>query len=168
MKLSLIAAMSRNRVIGVDNRLPWNLPEDLRNFKRITMGKPILMGRKTFESIGRPLPGRKNIVITRNRNYRTSPECFIFHSIDAALEQTRHHKELIVIGGASFYEQLLPLADRLYLTVVDTTVSGDTFFPSFDTSLWTEIECRYVSAKKSRLPFRIVTLERQQKGAADR
>ena len=90
MKLSLIAAMAKNRVIGADNRLPWHLPADLRNFRRVTMGKPIVMGRKTFDSIGRPLPGRVNVVITRNRDYR--PEgCVIFHSIDAAMQQFRRH-----------------------------------------------------------------------------
>lgn len=159
MKLSLIAAMAKNHVIGANNRLPWHLPADLRNFRRVTMGKPIVMGRKTFESIGRPLPGRTSVVITRNRDYRAEG-CVIFHSIDAALAQLRYHGEVMVIGGASFYEQLLPVADRLYLTLIDQDFTGDTFFPRFDASRWHQIECQDFPANGETGPFRFLILEK--------
>ena len=160
MKLSLIAAMAKNRVIGSNNRLPWHLPADLRNFRRVTMGKPIVMGRKTFDSIGRPLPGRTNVVISRNRNYR--PEgCMIFHSIDTALHQLHHYEEVMVIGGASFYEQLLPVAERLYLTLIDEDFAGDTFFPQFDVSQWHQIERHDFPADGEAAPYRFVILEKR-------
>ena len=162
MKLSLIAAMAKNRVIGANNRLPWHLPADLRNFRRVTMGKPIMMGRKTFDSIGRPLPGRTNVVISRNRNYR--PEgCVIFHSIDAALQQFRRYEEVMVIGGASFYEQLLPVADRLYLTVIDRDFAGDTVFPRFDASRWQQIERQDFPADSETVGYRFLILEKSDR-----
>ncbi|MGH8557554.1 MAG: dihydrofolate reductase [Methylococcales bacterium] len=137
MKISLIAAVSANNVIGFKGRLPWHLPEDLQNFKRLTMGKPILMGRKTFDSLARALPGRTNIVITRNPNYR--PEgCKIFSNINDALQTFSDCVELMVIGGASFYEQMLPLAETLYLTEIKENFNGDTFFPTIDISKWIE------------------------------
>ncbi len=137
MKISLIAAISTNLVIGSRNRLPWYIPEDLKNFKHLTMGKPILMGRKTFESIGRALPGRVNIVLTRNQNYRPAG-CRIFSNIADALQAFAECSEMMVIGGASFYEQMLPVADTMYLTVIDHIFDGDAYFPSFDTSVWNE------------------------------
>ena len=109
MIVSIIAAMSENRVIGRHNKLPWHLPADMKHFKRLTMGKPVVMGRKTFESIGGPLPGRTNIVITRNLQYQTD-HCIVAHSIDEAFDLAKTSNELMVIGGASFYEQALPLA----------------------------------------------------------
>ncbi len=137
MKISLVAAVSANNVIGSKGQLPWYLPEDLRNFKRLTMDKPILMGRKTFDSLARALPGRTNIVITRNPNYH--PEgCKVFLNIHEALETVSDCTELMVIGGASFYEQMLPLADTLYLTIIKENFNGDAFFPTFDLSEWTE------------------------------
>ena len=138
MNLSLVAAVSANNVIGVNNQLPWHIPEDLQNFKRITMGKPILMGRKTFDSLGRALPGRINIVITRDSSYRRSG-CSIFNNLDDALKEFSDYPEIIVIGGASFYKQLLPIADTLYLTMIKREFKGDTFFPEFDRSEWIEI-----------------------------
>lgn len=137
MKISLIVAMSTNRVIGIDNRLPWHLSADLKKFKAITMGSPILMGRKTYESIGRALPGRTNIVVTRNRDYQ-SPGCLVFNEIDRALESCRGHDEIFVIGGATFYEAMLPVADTLYLTEVGQTFEGDTFFPEINREHWLE------------------------------
>lgn len=137
MKISLIVAMSINRVIGIDNRLPWHLSADLKKFKAITMGSPILMGRKTYESIGRPLPGRINIVITRNPDYRL-PGCLVFNDIDRALEGCSGHDEIFVIGGATFYEAMLPVADTLYLTEVRQIFDGDTFFPEIDSEHWFE------------------------------
>jgi dihydrofolate reductase len=136
MILSLIAAMDRNRVIGRDNALPWHLPADLRHFKALTLGKPILMGRRTFESIGRPLPGRQNIVLTHDPVY-VADGCDVVHSIDAAVACARG-EELMVIGGATLYAQCLPRADRLYLTLVDAEVGGDAVFPAFDASQWHE------------------------------
>ena len=116
-RVSLIAALAQNRVIGIENRLPWKLPEDLAHFKALTLGYPILMGRKTFESLGRPLPGRRNIVITRNRDYQ-SPDCEIVVSIADALALCVEADEIFFIGGAELYKQVLPLVDRLYLTEV--------------------------------------------------
>jgi len=135
--------MASNRVIGIENKLPWHLPADLKNFRNITMGKPILMGRKTYESIGRPLPGRESIIISRNINYR--PEgCTVYHSVEDALRNLNHHPELLVIGGAAFYDMLLPKADRIYLTVIHETFEGDTFLPDFDINAWTETERKNV------------------------
>jgi len=139
MKLSLIVAMSRNRVIGSDNRLPWHLSADLKRFKAITMGKPILMGRKTHESIGRPLPGRKNIVLTADPNYR-APGCVVVHSLEEAMRAVEGSEELMIIGGSSLYQRFLPRADRLYITLIDQEFSGDTFFPEFDLADWAELE----------------------------
>ncbi|NJD05179.1 MAG: type 3 dihydrofolate reductase [Methylococcaceae bacterium] len=139
MKLSLIVAMSSNRVIGVDNRLPWHFSADLQRFKRITMGKPILMGRHTHESIGRPLPGRHNIVLTTDPDYQAAG-CTVVHSLEAAFEAAGSEPELMVIGGSALYERLLPRADRLYLTLIDREFTGDTFFPEFLWEDWQEVE----------------------------
>jgi len=119
MKLSLIVAMADNHVIGHNNRLPWHLPADLKHFRAITLGKPVLMGRKTWESIGRPLPGRTNIVITRNADYLAA-DCVVVHSLDEALRAAGSAAEVMVIGGAELYRQALPQADTLYLTLVRT------------------------------------------------
>lgn len=133
-RISLIVAMSENRVIGVENRLPWNIPEDLKRFKKITRGHPIVMGRKTFESIGRVLPERTNIVITRDRAYRVEGAA-VCHSLDEALDWARRSPgadEIFVIGGSEIFRLALPLASRLYLTEVRWPFEGDAFFPSFD------------------------------------
>ncbi|MBM6552122.1 type 3 dihydrofolate reductase [Marinomonas ostreistagni] len=135
--LSLIVAMSTNRVIGINNALPWHLPNDLKYFKQVTMGKPIIMGRNTFESIGRPLPGRRNIVITRNPDYQAEG-IDVVSSLEAAIQLGEDiclidgHEEVMVIGGAQIYELTLPQADRLYITHVDAEVEGDAFFPEVD------------------------------------
>jgi dihydrofolate reductase len=131
MKISLIAAMGENRVIGVDNRMPWHLSADLKRFRQITLGKPILMGRRTHESIGKPLPGRENIVLTRDSAYQ-SPGCTLVHNRDQAVRAAGDAPELMVIGGAGLYQEFLPLADRLYLTLIQHTFEGDTFFPTID------------------------------------
>ena len=135
MILSLIVAKSKNNVIGKNNQLPWHLPADLKHFKNITMGKPIIMGRKTFESIGRPLPGRRNIIITRNKNYAVEG-CDIFHSIDDALNALKDEVEVMIIGGATLYAQTIERASRLYLTEVDVDIAGDVFFSSPDSTKW--------------------------------
>lgn len=133
--LSLIAALARNRVIGRDHRLPWHLPADLRFFKQMTLGKPLLMGRRTWESIGRPLPGRRMIVLSNDPGY-SAPGCSVVHSMDAALSEAGAVAEVMVIGGALLYAQTLPLADRMYLTQVEADVAGDVRFPEWDSLDW--------------------------------
>ena len=137
-KISLIAAMGSNRAIGKDNRIPWHLPADLRRFRQITWGKPILMGRRTHESIGRPLPGRNNIVLTSDSAYSV-PGCIVVHDLESALAAAGA-EELMVIGGASLYRDFLPFAQRLYLTRIHHFFEADTFFPEFDPRNWREIE----------------------------
>jgi len=134
-QLALIAALARNRVIGRDNRLPWHLPADLRFFKQTTMGKPLLMGRRTWESIGRPLPGRRMIVLSRDLDYQ-APGCTVARSLDEALDVAGAVPELMVIGGAALYQQTLPRAARLYLTRVDMDVPGDVWFPDWNERDW--------------------------------
>ena len=139
-KISLIAAMTDNRVIGIENRLPWKLPSDMKWFRQHTLGKPIVMGRKTFESFGgRTLPERHNIVITRDVAYKLE-QASVVHSIDEALTVAGDVDEIMIIGGASFYEQMLPQADRLYLTFVHADIEGDAWFPPVDFSQWRELE----------------------------
>lgn len=130
--------MNAKRVIGIENRLPWHLPADLQYFKKVTLGKPVIMGRKTFESIGRPLPHRRNIVISRDQHFRREG-IEVFHSIDAALRAVSDSEEVMVIGGESFYTQMLPMANRLYITLLnDNEIDGDAFFPKWDDSEWQE------------------------------
>lgn len=136
--ISLIAAMGRNRVIGRDGGLPWRLPEDLRHFRELTMGKPVLMGRRTCESLGRPLPGRTNAVITRRFAYQ-APGFEVYPSLETALAAFHAAPEIMIIGGASVYGQALPLADRIYLTLIHHDFEGDTRFPMYDDSVWTEV-----------------------------
>ncbi|TDO03505.1 MULTISPECIES: dihydrofolate reductase [Halomonas] len=143
--VAMIAAMARNRVIGVDNQLPWYLPEDLRFFKRMTQAKPIIMGHKTFDSIGRPLPGRLNIVLTRDPDVQ--PEGVrVCHDLPSALALADQQatidgvEEIMVMGGAQVYEQMLPFASRLYLTEVDIEVQGDARFPALDMAEWQEVQ----------------------------
>jgi len=133
--LSLIVAMDENRLIGSDNQLPWRLPADLAFFKRTTMGKPIIMGRKTFDSIGRPLPGRRNIVITRDPGF-SAAGCEVVHSIEAALADCSDDDELMLIGGATLYEQTLDQVSSMYITRIHHSFSGDTWFPEFDVTHW--------------------------------
>ena len=138
MRIALIAALGRNGVIGRDGGLPWRLPDDLRYFKRLTLGRPLLLGRKTYESIGRPLPRRVNIVLTRDRDYQ-APGCLVVHSVAAALLAAGDAAELLVGGGAGVYARFLPLACVLYLTEVDAAPAGDTFFPPFDQAAWRQL-----------------------------
>jgi len=135
MIVSIIVAMTPDRVIGKNNQLPWYLPADLKHFKASTMDKPIIMGRKTFDSIGKPLPGRHNIVVTRQKDLSLEG-CTVVASIAEAIEQAGEVKEAMIIGGASIYQDALPLADRLYLTLIKTEIEGDAFFPAFDKSEW--------------------------------
>lgn len=151
IKVAMIAAMGRNRVIGRDNQMPWHLPEDLKYFKATTMGKPIVMGRKTFDSLGRPLPGRSNIVISRQPALRI-PGVQVVGDIDQALQlalqQAQQDKvdEVMIIGGGNLYEQCLALADRLYLTRVELEPEGDAWFPRFSDTEWQLLEERAVAA----------------------
>lgn len=144
MKLSLICAIAQNGVIGRGNKLPWYLPEDLKHFKRTTMGKPVIMGRKTYESIGRPLPGRTNIVVTRNRNYEAE-QVRVVDSLSDAIELAEHtavidgSEEAFIIGGAELYKIALPLVDRMYLTLVHAEVEGDAWFPEITADEWEEV-----------------------------
>ncbi len=160
--LSLIVAMARNRTIGYDNDLPWHLPADLRRFKDLTMDKPVIMGRKTFQSIEarlkRPLPGRHNIVVSSNFSY---PGVDVFPDLETAITEAGYEfpdKELMIIGGASIYEQALPLVDRMYLTIVDKDVAGDAFFPEFDRAAWRESDQRSLEHDP---PYSFVTLDRR-------
>ena len=137
--LSLIWAMDENRLIGNNNQLPWHLPADLAFFKRTTIGKPIIMGRKTFDSIGRPLPGRQNIIITRDKTF-TAKGCDIANSVDQALSLVADQtEEAMLIGGASLYLQTLDQADVLYLTQIQHAFTGDTWFPAIDMTQWSEV-----------------------------
>ncbi|WP_404342930.1 type 3 dihydrofolate reductase [Pseudoalteromonas mariniglutinosa] len=127
----MIAAMANNRIIGKDNQMPWHLPADLQHFKKVTMDKPVIMGRKTFESIGRPLPGRRNIIITRNSDY-SAAGIEVVNSPEAALALISDVEEVMVIGGGNIYQQFLADADTLYLTFIDLDVEGDTQFPNYE------------------------------------
>ncbi|WP_428912595.1 dihydrofolate reductase [Niallia sp. Krafla_26] len=137
MMISFIVAMDKNRVIGKENQLPWHLPEDLKFFKRVTMGHPIIMGRKTHESIGKPLPGRENIIVTRNKDYK-SEGCTVIHSLEDLRQfANQKNEEVFVIGGAQLFIETFPIADRLYITEIHHEFDGDTFFPEFNESNWT-------------------------------
>jgi len=154
----MIAAMANNRVIGKDNKMPWHLPEELTYFKKITMGKPIVMGRNTFESIGRPLPGRKNIVISRDTSL-VIDGVTVVHSIDDAILAGDNCEELMIIGGAMLYNDMLVKADTLYITDIDLNVDGDAYFPDYHKYDWskTNIE-EHVS--KSKIKFTTLVLNR--------
>ncbi len=137
MLLTLIVAYARNRTIGRDNTLPWKLPGDLAHFKRTTLGCPIIMGRKTWDSLGRPLPGRRNIVITRNVTH-ASPGVDFVPSLSAALDLVADLEQVFVIGGAQIYQQALPIADRVIATEVQADIEGDAFFAELDSQQWIE------------------------------
>ena len=160
MLVSVIAAVARNRVIGIDNRLPWHLPDDLRRFRTLTWGKPIVMGRRTHESIGRPLPGRRNIVITRRR--RVMDGCERAGSFQDALALTAQAPETVVIGGARCYREALPLAQRLYLTRIDADFEGDAWFPEWNPAGWVERERERVApGETAPFGYEFLVLERQ-------
>lgn len=165
MRLSIIVAAAENGVIGRDNALPWHLPGDLAHFRRITMGKPIVMGRKTFESIGRPLPGRTNIVITRDPGWRREGVHAV-GSLEQALALAEDiaaaagAQELMVIGGAEIYAAALPLASRIYLTEVHAALEGDAFLPELDRAAWCEVSRQRQQAAEAGHDYSFVVLER--------
>ncbi len=138
-RISIVVAMDRNRVIGHRGKLPWHITEDLKRFKALTMGHPIIMGRKTFESIGRALPGRTNIVVTRQTRYAVPAGVKTAGSLEAAIALAKDEEEVFVIGGREIYIRALPMAQRLYVTQVEGSFDGDTYFPAIDASAWREI-----------------------------
>ena len=161
MLLSFVVAMAANRVIGKGNELPWYLPADLRHFKSITLGKMVVMGRRTHESIGRPLPDRTNIVITRNPDYQ-APGCTVVHSVDEAMRLAADQEELMMIGGAELYRQLLPEVDRIYLTEVHADFEGDARFPLLAEADWNEVEREDCEPdERNPWPYSFVVLERK-------
>lgn len=163
MEISLIVALANNYCIGNNNQLPWRQSADLQHFKKLTNGKPIIMGRKTFESIGRPLPNRPNIIITRDKNY-IAPGCEIYHSLDEALAAYKDSAEIMIIGGAQIFEQALPLATRMYLTWIDTTVEGDAFFPEFDKIEWQEVSHeKHFADEKNQFDYTFIIMEKHDK-----
>jgi len=159
MKISIIAAMGENRVIGIGNALPWNIKEDLGYFRKKTMDKPVIMGERTFKSIGSPLPGRTNIVLSYDKNFRPRG-CLMARSIKGALEKAGNAKEVMIAGGASVYQQFLPLADRMYLTLIREKFEGDVFFPEFNFSEWIEVEKK--EGKEGKYSYDFVILERKK------
>jgi dihydrofolate reductase len=152
MKIALIVAISENGIIGDKGKIPWHISNDLKRFKRLTMGHPIIMGRKTYESIGKPLPGRTNIVLTQSPNFTAPSEVLIFASLNAALDhcRTQNAESAFIIGGNKVYEAALPLTDKLFITEVHQHINGDTNFPDYDRAEWIEIaredkpECSFI------------------------
>jgi len=158
--LSIIAALADNRVIGIDNRLPWHLPADLRHFKRLTLGKPIIMGRRTWESLPGLLPGRLHVIVTRNPDY-CAEGAEVVHSLEEAIERFAGVGELMLVGGANLYAQALPMVSRMYLTQVHTSPEGDAFFPDFDRTQWREVErVEGLCDERNTIPHTFVTLQR--------
>lgn len=161
-RLSIIVAMAKNRVIGADNRIPWHLPAELKLFKQVTMGHHLIMGRRTWESIGRLLPGRTMVIVTRQQDYSV-PGAIVTHTLEEALAASAADDEVFVIGGAELFRAALPIADRLHLTVVDAAPEGDTWMPEFDLSGWRETISRSSPAdEKNPLAFRYALYERKR------
>lgn len=164
MILSLIAAISQNHIIGKNNQLPWHLPADLKHFKELTINKPIIMGRKTFESIGKALPHRRNIIITRQDEYKTN-NSEVYASIDAALAAIATEPEVMIIGGAELYKQTINHANRLYLTLVDIAIEdGDAYFPQWDRTVWSVThEEKHKCDEHNAFDYTFLTLDRMHK-----
>jgi dihydrofolate reductase len=158
--ISIVAAMARNRAIGIGGAMPWHLPRELRHFKETTLGKPIVMGRKTWESIGRALPGRQNLVVSRNPEFQAEG-CETASSLEEAVRQAKGD-EVMVIGGGQLYEQALPMADRMVLTLVDCEPGADTWFPEWPESEWEEVSSREEAANdKNPYSYRVIELIRR-------
>ena len=162
MRRSIVVAVARNGVIGRDNALPWRIPADLAHFKKVTMGHPVVMGRRTYESIGKPLPGRKNIVVTRNPAF-AAPGCTVVSSLEQAWRAAGDAGEVCVIGGTSLFEEALPLADVIHLTEVEANVEGDAYFPAFNRQAWETREiARHPADERNDYPIRILELTRKR------
>jgi dihydrofolate reductase len=160
--ISLLVAMDANRLIGKDNQLPWHLPQDLAYFKKTTLNHKIVMGRKTFESIGRPLPGRENIIVTRDQNY-SQEECLVLHSIEDIIELSdQSDEEIFVIGGAEIFQQILPYSDRLYITHIYHEFDGDTFFPETKEEEWEMVKSeKGIRDEKNPYDYEFVVYEKK-------
>lgn len=159
-RISIIAAMTYQRVIGLHNRLPWRLPADLRHFRRTTFGHTVIMGRKNYESIGRPLPGRLNVVLSSNPGYH-APGCRVVSCLNEALDAAGDDPEIFIIGGAQVYTQALPLATRMYLTLIDAAIEGDTWFPKYENREWRETaRTEYSPDSENPYALSFLTLQR--------
>jgi dihydrofolate reductase len=161
MRISIIAAISKNHVIGKEGKMPWQMPADLKHFKKLTLEKPVIMGRRTFESLpGGALDDRENIVLAKEEDY--NPEgARVAHSIDEALEEVSEDEEVMIAGGASVYEQFLDRADRMYLTIIDERIEGDTYFPNWNPQNWDHISLEpHKADEENPYPFVFLTLER--------
>jgi dihydrofolate reductase len=160
--IAIVVAVAENNVIGKDNQLIWHLPADLRFFKNLTMGHPILMGRKTYESIGKPLPGRTTVIITRQQDFE-APGCIVTNSVDEAIAEARKlDQDIYIIGGAEIYKQALAKVDTIYLTRVNHTFDGDTFFPEIDEKNWeVESEEKHEPDEKNTYSYSFITLKRK-------
>lgn len=165
-RIVLMAAMARNRAIGIDGRMPWHLPGELKHFKTATMGKPIVMGRRTYESIGKPLPGRQNIVVSRNPDHRLEG-CTVCTSLEAALE-VAEGEEVMIIGGGTIYQQAMELATHMLLTLIDCEPEADTWFPAWDQAEWRLLEkTHYPADEKNAYSFDVCLYQRQTVGAVE-
>lgn len=160
--IALIAAMDANRLIGRNNQLPWRLPADLKHFRQMTFGKPVIMGRSTFESIGVPLEGRQNIILTRDKTFRAEG-CHVVHSLAASLEMAASAPEVMIMGGSQIYAQFLPMADRLYVTRIEGRVfEGDAWFPLIDQQMWRVIDQQSHGAdEKNAYPYTFLIYQRR-------
>ena len=160
MNISIIVALAKNRTIGVNNQLPWRCPEDLKHFKQLTMGHHMIMGRKTFDSIGKPLPGRTTVVVTRDAELKIEG-CLIAHSLSDALLACKNDEQVFIVGGAQIYQQALPLADTLHVTEIQQEVEGDAHFPEVDLNIWQEVSREaYHQTIPQPLEYHFVTYRR--------
>ena len=161
MSLAIIVAMAQNRTIGVNNTLPWRCPADLQHFKALTMGHHMIMGRKTFDSIGKPLPGRTTVVVTRNQDLKIDG-CIIAHSLKEAIARCAGDNEIFIVGGAELYAQSMPLADTLYITEIRQAVEGDAHFPELDRETWLEVSReKHTQTEPQPLEYHFVTYQRK-------
>lgn len=169
-RIAYVVAMDENRLIGRDNDLPWRLPDDMRWFRERTMGKPCIMGRKTYDSLParfRPLPGRLNIVVTRNEDYE-APGAMVVHSVEDALRAAGDAEEVIIVGGAELFRALMPVVNRLYLTEVHGTAEGDVFFPAYDPAEWREVHREtHPADERHAFPFTWLILDREEEWDAN-
>ncbi len=164
MLISMIAAMDKNRLIGNGPDIPWQMPADQRHFRDITLGKPVVMGRKTFETLKKPLPKRLNIILTRNTDYKAPEGCIVAHAVDDIIKhcEALETEELMICGGAPIYQAFLPHADRLYITQIHATFEGDVHFPAFDTQAWQEVKrIDRAPDDKNPYPYSFLFLERR-------